>query len=90
MGYCTNDSIVEGNLFKKGSGKWAYNVAIDMHSYYDAHWSTSDAVKVAIRATPCDVRGVSQSAVEPGCGYYLVVLAPAHQYGHPVMVDLDC
>jgi len=87
MGFNINEGVVRGDLFKK-SGKWVHTVAIDMSEFYDETF-VYVAVRKAVRKTPPDILGVSSSATQPGCGYYLVVLEPYHEHSYPVMLNLD-
>lgn len=86
MGYSVSSAIVRGDLFTE-RGKWKYSVAIDMTNFYGT-LLIHDAVRKAIRATPAEVRGVLDSAVSEGSGYWLVVLEPYHRNSYPVMIKL--
>lgn len=86
MGFSVDDGIVRGDLFNE-RGKWKYTVAIDMREFFN-HEGVQLAVLAAIRSTPESVRGVKDSVVATGSGFWLVVLEPSHAYSHPVMIQL--
>lgn len=81
--FSINPDYVRGDLFNVDGGKWKYTVCIDMKGYYD-HWNIVQAVYLAFKNTPSNIRGVTDATCN--ADYALVVLDPSHKYSHPVCI----
>jgi len=88
MGYAVNDGLVRGLLFVRRpesegfSGKWKYEVALDMSDYWRHGPTCIDAVKAAWDA------GKQNEVRSDATGFWLVVPDPYHENSYPVMVAI--
>ena len=92
MGYSINPGVVQGLLFTRRpesegfSGKWQYNIALDMSEYYNTPGGPTDAVLAAWVAGEYSGVAESNRDADLARGYWLVVPNPYHKHDYPVMV----
>lgn len=88
MGFTTKPGMVRGLLFVRRpesegfSGKWKYEIALDMSDYYDHSGGPAGAVKQAWEG------GKQNQVVKTATGFWLVVPDPYHENSYPVMVAI--
>lgn len=88
MGFTRDPGMVRGLLFVRRlesegfSGKWKYEIALDMGDYYDHPESPESAVEQAWKD------GKQSDVVKTATGFWLVVPDPYHKYSYPVMVAI--
>jgi len=77
MGYCTDNSVVRVDFFKK-SGKWYATRAVDMNDWYhhpDIFYAVAKSIINTIEARYVDM--------------IAVMLEPYHVNSHPIMISVD-
>lgn len=88
MGFSLNPGHVQGLLFVRRaesegfSGKWKYEIVLDMSDVYHHHGGPEGGVLAAW------VDGKQDGVQNGATGFWLVVPSPYHRHAYPVMVAI--